>query len=62
MKTLMPRDTLMYGKRKLKDIQPVADCAGSDTMTTQREPVTANINKGLRWVDTHTKALTDRCK
>jgi hypothetical protein len=40
MKILMAREKQRYGKSKLKDIQPVTDCAGVETMTSQRVPVT----------------------
>jgi hypothetical protein len=39
MKILMAREKQRYGKSKLKDIQPLTDCAGVETMTSQSVPV-----------------------
>jgi len=40
MKMLMARSTERYGKRKLKDIQPLEGGDGLDTMISQSVPVT----------------------
>lgn len=47
MKILMAREKQRYGKSKLKDIQPLTDCAGVETMTSQRVPVTC---EGSGWI------------
>ena len=59
MRMLIARETLRYGKRKLKDIQPLADCAGCDTMMTQRAPVTGHSHKRLRRIGAANRSLTD---
>lgn len=47
MKILMAREKQRYGKSKLKDIQPLADCTGVETITSQRVPVTCEGSKGI---------------
>jgi hypothetical protein len=47
MKILMAREKQRYGKSKLKDIQPLTDCAGVETMTSQSVPVTC---EGSGWI------------